>query len=354
MKILVTGIAGFIGYHLAKRLAEQGESIIGIDNLNDYYDAKLKYDRLADLGFQVTGELKKETCSEIIHSNLYPKMSFYKMDLVNANALKSLVKNEQFDIIVNLAAQAGVRYSLTNPDTYIAGNIQGFLNILEAVRTSPVRHIVYASSSSVYGLNTIQPFSEKHAVDYPASLYAVTKRANELMAHSYAHLYDIPLTGLRFFTVYGPWGRPDMALFLFTRAILSQRPIDVFNNGEMQRDFTYIDDIIEGTIRVMYKIPNGKLGFENLQGENISHAPARIYNIGNCSPVRLLDFIHALEDELGLKAQMNMLPLQPGDVPSTWADCSSLKNDTGYQSCTNTRQGIKKFVAWYKEYYNIK
>jgi UDP-glucuronate 4-epimerase len=333
-------------------LADQGESVIGIDNVNNYYDVNLKYDRLANLGFQVTAELRNGTCSGILHSNLYQKMSFYKMDLADADALKSLVKNEQFDIVVNLAAQAGVRYSLTNPDTYIAANIQGFLNLLEAVRSNPVRHLVYASSSSVYGLNTVQPFSEKHAVDYPASLYAVTKRTNELMAHSYAHLYGIPLTGLRFFTVYGPWGRPDMALFHFTKEILSSRPIDVFNYGEMQRDFTYVDDIVEGIIRVMNKIPNGsKPELEDTSSGNRSHAPARIYNIGNCSPVRLLDFIHALEDELGIKAQMNMLPIQPGDVPSTWADCSSLKNDTGYQPCTDIRQGIKKFVTWYREYY---
>jgi len=311
----------------------------------------LKHDRLANLGFQVTDELKNVACSGILQSNLYPKMSFYKMDIADDNALKSLIKNEQFDIVVNLAAQAGVRYSLTNPDTYIAANIQGFLNLLEAVRSNPVRHLVYASSSSVYGLNTVQPFSEKHEVNYPASLYAVTKRTNELMAHSYAHLYDIPLTGLRFFTVYGPWGRPDMALFHFTKKILSQQPIDVYNYGEMQRDFTFVDDIVEGIIRVMYNIPSKKTELKNTSSGNISHAPTRIYNIGNCSPVRLLDFIHTLEDELGVKAQMNMMPLQPGDVPSTWADCSSLKNDTGYQPCTDIREGIKKFVAWYREYY---
>ena len=332
-------------------MADQGENVIGIDNVNEYYDVNLKYDRLANLGFQIDSGLKNGACSGIVQSNLYPKMSFCKMDLVDVDGLKTLVKNEQFDVIVNLAAQAGVRYSLTNPDTYIAANIQGFLNLLEAVRSNPVNHLVYASSSSVYGLNTVQPFSEKHAVDYPASLYAVTKRTNELMAHSYAHLYGIPLTGLRFFTVYGPWGRPDMALFHFTKEILSHRPIDVFNYGEMQRDFTYVNDIVEGIIRVMYNIPDGKDELEYTSSGNRSHAPARIYNIGNCSPVRLLDFIHALEDELGLKAQMNMLPIQPGDVPSTWADCSSLKNDTGYQPGTDIRQGIKKFVAWYREYY---
>jgi UDP-glucuronate 4-epimerase len=342
-KILITGIAGFIGYHLAKRLADQGETVVGIDNINEYYDVNLKFDRLTDLGFQITDEVKNNVSSGIQKSNLYPKLSFYKMDLNNAATLKSLIKEERFDIIVNLAAQAGVRYSLTNPDTYISSNMQGFLNLLEAVRDNPVKHLVYASSSSVYGLNSKQPYSETDTTDNPASLYAVTKKANELMAHSYAHLYGIPITGLRFFTVYGPWGRPDMALFLFTKAILSNQPIDVFNNGDMRRDFTYIDDILEGIIRVMYKFPDS-LG---------SPVITKVYNIGNSSPVRLLDFIHALEEELGVKAQMNMLPMQPGDVPSTWADCSALKNDTGYQPCTNVREGIKKFAAWYREYYKL-
>jgi UDP-glucuronate 4-epimerase len=260
------------------------------------------------------------------------------MDLTDGKALKSLFEKEQFDIVINLAAQAGVRYSLTNPDAYIASNIQGFLNILEAARAYPVKHLVYASSSSVYGLNTTQPFSEKVAADHPASLYAATKHANELMAHSYSHLYNIPTTGLRFFTVYGPWGRPDMALFLFTRAILAHKPIDVFNNGEMQRDFTYIDDIVEGVVRVL----------------GISSTSTRIYNIGNGSPVRLLDFIHALEEELDIKAEMNMLPMQPGDVPATWADCSALEADTGYRPRTDVREGIKQFVAWYCKYYGVK
>ena len=342
-KILVTGIAGFIGYHLAKRLAEQGEIVVGIDNINDYYDVNLKYDRLADLGFQITNEQRSGTSFGILHSNLHSNLSFYKMDLADVNALKSLLKKEQFDIIVNLAAQAGVRYSLTNPDTYISSNIQGFLNLLEEVKDNPVQHLVYASSSSVYGLNSKQPFSEIDTTDHPASLYAATKKANELMAHSYAHLYGIPVTGLRFFTVYGPWGRPDMALFLFAKAILSNQPIDVFNNGEMHRDFTYIDDIIEGIFRVIYKT------FDTSTPPGV----AKIYNIGNSSPVRLLDFINAIEDEVGLKAKMNMLPMQPGDVPTTCADCSALKRDTGYQPYTNIREGVKKFIAWYKEYYNI-
>jgi len=341
MKILITGIAGFIGYHLAKRLAEQGETIVGIDNINDYYDVNLKYARLKDLGLNINDEIKKIDCSAVFHSIKYSKISFYKMDLTNGSELKNLFKKEQFDIVINLAAQAGVRYSLTNPDTYISSNIQGFLNILEAVRANPVKHLVYASSSSVYGLNNKQPFSENDVTDNPASLYAVTKKENELMAHSYAHLYSIPSTGLRFFTVYGPWGRPDMALFLFTKAILSNQPIDVFNNGEMQRDFTYVDDIVEGIIRVMHKVPDN------------NSVQSKIYNIGNGSPVRLLDFIHAIEDELGIKAKMNMLPMQPGDVPATWADTSALKTDTGYQPSTKIQEGIKKFIFWYKEYNKV-
>jgi UDP-glucuronate 4-epimerase len=314
VKILITGIAGFIGYHLAKRLAAQGDTIVGIDNINDYYDVNLKYGRLADLGKSVT---------------------FHKMDLADSAALKALFKAEQFDIVVNLAAQAGVRYSLTNPDAYIASNIQGFLNVLEAARAFPVKHLVYASSSSVYGLSTAQPFAESNAADQPASLYAATKRANELLAHSYAHLYNIPTTGLRFFTAYGPWGRPDMALFLFTKAILAGQPIDVFNHGVMRRDFTYIDDIVEGIDRIM----------------RLSPASARVYNIGNGAPVPLLDFIHALEAELGLKAQMNLLPAQPGDVPATWADCSALEAATGYRPRTPVQEGIKKFVEWYQGFY---
>jgi UDP-glucuronate 4-epimerase len=333
LKVLVTGVAGFIGYHLAKRLAAQGDNVVGIDNLNDYYDVNLKQGRLADLGTAIT---------------------FHKMDLARGEALKELFQAEQFDIVVNLAAQAGVRYSLTNPDTYISSNIQGFLNVLEAAKavaqTFPVKHLVYASSSSVYGLNTIQPFTESSAADHPASLYAVTKRANELMAHSYAHLYSIPTTGLRFFTVYGPWGRPDMALFIFTKAILARQPIDVFNHGDMRRDFTYIDDIVEGITRVMHTIPTGQSNWDGLTS-SVSPAPARVYNIGNGAPVPLLDFIHALEDELGLKAQLNLLPLQPGDVPATWADRSALEAATGYRPHTPVQEGIKKFVAWYREFY---
>ncbi|MDR0642744.1 MAG: NAD-dependent epimerase/dehydratase family protein [Treponema sp.] len=354
MKILVTGIAGFIGSHLAGRLAAQGETVIGIDNINDYYDVDLKYGRLADLGLQAAAGPAK------IQSTRYPSLSFRKMDLTGADAVHALFAAEQFDLVVHLAAQAGVRYSLTNPQAYITSNIQGFLAVLEAIRAFPVRHLVYASSSSVYGLDSAQPFSEDSAADHPVSLYAATKRANELMAYSYSHLYGIPSTGLRFFTVYGPWGRPDMAPFLFTKAILEGRPIDVFNHGQMRRDFTYITDIVEGIVRVMDKAP-GRAGppvpeAAASSGAHSSTAgtpvPARIYNIGNGAPVSLLDFIHALEDELGLKARMNMLPPQAGDVPVTWADCGSLEAVTGCRPHTGIREGIRGFVAWYRRFYS--
>jgi UDP-glucuronate 4-epimerase len=352
VKILVTGMAGFIGYHLAKRLALRGETVIGLDNLNDYYDVDLKYGRLADLGFQAP----QTGAGAPLFSARYPRLSFYKRDLTDGAALKSLFREQQFDLAVNLAAQAGVRYSLRNPDAYVASNVQGFLNVLEAARAFPVKHLIYASSSSVYGLDTAQPFSENSAADRPASLYAATKRANELMAHSYAHLYQIPVTGLRFFTVYGPWGRPDMAPFLFTRALLEGRPIDVFNHGEMRRDFTYIDDIVEGILRVMDLAPPDRAaensGTEN-GGAEVERLPAKIYNIGNGVPVHLLDFIHTLEDELGLKARINMLPMQSGDVSVTWADCRALEAATGYRPHTAIREGIRRFAAWYRQFYQV-
>jgi UDP-glucuronate 4-epimerase len=350
MKILITGMAGFIGYHLARRLSAQGETVVGIDNINDYYDVNLKYGRLADLGFQITDELRRLDAAGPVRSAAYSGLSFRKMDLTCGAALKSLFGEERFDVVVNLAAQAGVRYSLSNPDAYIAANVQGFLNVLEAARAHPVQHLVYASSSSVYGLNTIQPFSENGAADHPASLYAATKRANELMAHTYSHLYGIPSTGLRFFTVYGPWGRPDMALFLFTRAILERKPIDVFNHGDMRRDFTYVDDIVEGVVRVMRTIPVGRADWDGVQS-GVSPAPARVYNIGHGSPCSLLDFIQALEAELGIKAEMNMLPMQSGDVAATWADCAALEACTGYHPRTGIREGIRQFVAWYRDFY---
>jgi UDP-glucuronate 4-epimerase len=346
MKLLITGIAGFIGFHLGKRLVSENHEIIGIDNINGYYDVALKYGRLAELGF-TTAEADS---AQKIRSLRYPNLWFMRLDITDSSALKRLFADEQFEVVIHLAAQAGVRYSVTNPDTYIANNIQGFLNVLEAIRAYPVKHLLYASSSSVYGINTMQPFSEKGAADHPASLYAASKRSNELMAHCYSHLYGIPTTGLRFFTVYGPWGRPDMALFLFTQSILEGKPIEVFNHGEMKRDFTYIDDIVEGMIRIIPLVPTGAPGWDGMQS-GISPAPARVYNIGHGSPVALIDFIHALEAELGKEAKKNMLPMQAGDVPVTWADCSALERDTGYRPKTDVRQGIKSFVVWYRNFY---
>lgn len=348
MKYLVTGAAGFIGYHLTRRLAAAGDEITGLDAINDYYDVGLKYGRLIDLGFENTEGTSED--SGIMRSRKYPNLRFTRMALEDAERLKALFATESFDMVINLAAQAGVRYSLTNPGVYISSNIQGFLNILEAARAYPVKHLVYASSSSVYGLNTAQPFSESAPADHPASLYAATKRGNELMAHCYAHLYGIPVTGLRFFTVYGPWGRPDMALFLFTKAILEGRAIDVFNRGEMYRDFTYIDDIVEGIVRVAGLIPAGDAQWDGLRSDT-GPAPARVYNIGNGNPVRLLDFIQALEEELGMEAKKNLLPMQAGDVSATWADCAALERDTGYRPRIGVREGIRRFVAWYREYY---
>jgi UDP-glucuronate 4-epimerase len=347
MKILITGIAGFIGYHLAKRLVVSGHNIVGIDNINEYYDIKLKYGRLSDLGI----DARAATSDSAVHSTCYTNLRFIIQN-IKYNVLKPLFQEYQFDYVIHLAAQAGVRYSLTNPNEYIASNIQGFLNILEAVRVYPVKHLIYASSSSVYGINTIQPFTENNAADHPVSLYAVSKRSNELMAHCYSHLFGIPSTGLRFFTVYGPWGRPDMAPFLFTRAILDEKPIDVFNHGDMRRDFTYIDDIVEGIVRVIPCIPTGDSTWDGVTS-GISPAPARVYNIGNGAPIRLLDFIETLETALGKTARKNLLPMQVGDVPSTWADCSAFECDTGYRPVTPLNEGIKHFVAWYRKFYGV-
>jgi len=332
-KILVTGAAGFIGFHLAHRLLTAGHSVVGLDNLNDYYDVRLKEARLSRLTY-------------------LPNFRFVRLGLEERNRLHQLFAVENFDIVVNLAAQAGVRYSLTNPYAYIESNIVGFVNILEGCRHYGVRHLVYASSSSVYGANTAMPFSVHHNVDHPVSLYAATKKADELMAHTYSSLYGIPTTGLRFFTVYGPWGRPDMAYFSFTKAILEGRPIDVFNNGRMQRDFTYINDIVEGVARVMDKIPEANPDWSGAQPDpGTSYAPYRIYNIGNNNPVELLHFIEALEDCLGKKAEKNFLPLQAGDVPATYADVDDLMRDVGFQPATPIEEGIRRFVAWYREYY---
>ena len=332
-KKMVTGAAGFIGFHLCKRLLEEGDEVVGIDNLNDYYDVALKKARLAQL------ESKKN-------------FRFIKLFLEEKERVLSLFNSEAFDVVVNLAAQAGVRYSLINPYAYLDSNIYGFLNILEGCRHAKVKHLVFASSSSVYGLNTRMPFSVHQNVDHPISLYGATKKANELMAHSYSYLFGIPTTGLRFFTVYGPWGRPDMALFLFTKAMLENRPIDIFNFGNMERDFTYIDDIIEGLIRVIKRIPDPNSQWSGANPDPAtSAAPFQLYNIGNNNPVKLLNLIEVLEACLGKKAKKNFLPIQPGDVPATFADVENLIKDVDFKPTTPIEEGVKKFVGWYQEYF---
>ncbi len=341
MKILITGTAGFIGFHLAKRLIERGDEVIGIDNINDYYDVSLKYSRLAETGIG----REAETGHKKIQSTKYPNYSFIRMNLEDRDQLNELFEQEKFDKVCNLAAQAGVRYSLQNPHAYISSNIQGFINILEACRHNNIKHLVYASSSSVYGKNTKMPLSTSDNVDHPISLYAATKKSNELMAHTYSHLFGLPTTGLRFFTVYGPWGRPDMALFLFTRAIIENRPVQVFNHGNMVRDFTYIDDIVEGIVRVIDSLPEGKAGIAG-------SAPYKIYNIGNSSPVQLMDYISAIENALGKTAVKEFLPMQPGDVPRTEADVTDLEKDLGYRPDTPVQKGIEEFIEWYKSYFN--
>jgi len=335
MKVLVTGAAGFIGYHLTERLIARGDDVVGLDVINDYYDVRVKHGRLARLGLDpqaVEGSPGK------VVSGTNPRVRFVKLDLADKAGLDGLFAAEGFDAVVNLAAQAGVRYSLTHPEVYINSNIVGFLNILEACRFHPVKHLVYASSSSVYGSNTKVPFSTTDNVDHPVSLYAASKKANELMAHTYSHLFGIPTTGLRFFTVYGPWGRPDMALFLFTKAILEGRPIDVYNYGEMRRDFTYIDDIVEGVVRVLDHAPQAS-------------PPYKVYNIGNSAPVKLMDFIEEIETQLGRKAEKNLMPLQPGDVPASHADVTDLQADLGYKPNTSVKDGIAAFVKWYRGFY---
>lgn len=332
-KILVTGAAGFIGFHLSKRLLARGDEVIGLDNLNDYYDVRLKHDRLR----QLTG---------------MDGFRFVECSLEDRETIEKLFSTGKFDKVIHLAAQAGVRYSLQNPHAYISSNITGFMNILEGCRHNGVKHLVYASSSSVYGANTAMPFSIHHNIDHPVSLYAATKKANELMAHTYSSLYGLPSTGLRFFTVYGPWGRPDMALFLFTKAILEGKPIDVFNMGKMKRDFTYIDDIVEGVMRVTDNIAAANPSWNGDSPDpGTSYAPYRIYNIGNNSPVELMHFIETLENCLGKKAQKNLLPLQAGDVPATYADVDDLMNDVGFKPATSIEVGIGKFVEWYRGYY---
>lgn len=350
MKVLVTGSAGFIGSFTARNLASRGDEVIGLDSINDYYDVRLKYSRLErdgiDRGLAVN-------FGEPVQSTRYTSYRFIRVNLEDGSGLNDLFSKERFDMVCHLAAQAGVRYSLTNPKAYIDANIIGFHNILEACRNHRIRHLTYASSSSVYGLNENYPFSTHHNVDHPVSLYAATKKANELMAHTYSHLYELPTTGLRFFTVYGPWGRPDMALFIFTKAILEDRQIDVFNYGNMKRDFTYIDDIVTGVIKVLDRPPKGDPGWDGKNPDpSMSRAPYRIYNIGNNSPVSLMDFIEAVEKTLGKTARKNFLPMQPGDVPATWADVDDLIRDLEYFPGVNINDGVGRFVKWYLDYYN--
>lgn len=349
MKILVTGTAGFIGYHVAQHLVERGDEVVGLDVINDYYDIKLKYSRLENTGISPDEIIY----GKAVKSTKFDNYSFIQLDLKDKELIDAFFKKEKFDKVCNLAAQAGVRYSLTNPDAYIESNITGFMNILEASRHNNVKHLVYASSSSVYGANEELPFSTRDNVDHPISLYAASKKSNELMAHVYSHLFKIPTTGLRFFTVYGPWGRPDMALFLFTKAILEDREIEVFNYGEMLRDFTYIDDIVEGAVRVIDNVPQGN---ENWNGRkpdpSSSKAPYKIYNIGNNAPVKLMSFIEAIEEKLGKTAKKKLMPLQMGDVPATYADVDDLVLNIGYKPATGIKTGIDRFIDWYLEYYS--
>lgn len=333
-EVLVTGAAGFIGFHLCKRLIEEGVNVVGLDNINSYYDNQLKYDRLQELGIhrKAAGQF-----NELCHSSSYDNFQFIRLNLEDRENLPLVFSKKKFTKVVNLAAQAGVRYSIKNPREYIDSNIVGFANLLECCRENMIDHLIYASSSSVYGQNKKVPFSVEDNVDHPISLYAATKKSNELMAYTYSHLYNIKCTGLRFFTVYGPWGRPDMAMFLFTDAILNNREIKVFNNGELERDFTYIDDIIEGIIKILFKSDDRR-----------DHT---LYNIGNSSPVKLMDFIKEIENHLQIKAEKKMMPMQPGDVNRTWADISELKTKFNYSPNTAIDQGVGKFIDWYKNYY---
>lgn len=348
MKILVTGTAGFIGFHLAKKLLARGDEVIGLDNINDYYSVDLKYARLEETGIK----RKEIAYGKKIASETKSKYSFIQLNLEDKEGVDKLFSKEKFDRVCNLAAQAGVRYSIENPMAYVNSNIVGFVNILEACRYNKVEHLAYASSSSVYGLNESMPFSTHDNVDHPISLYAASKKSNELMAHNYSHLFQLPTTGLRFFTVYGPWGRPDMALFLFTKAILEGKAIQVFNKGNMRRDFTYIDDIIEGVVRVIDNPPKGNKSWTGKHPDpGSSKAPYKIYNIGNSNPVNLMDFIEAIEEALGKKAKKNFLPMQPGDVAATWADVSDLEKDLNYKPATPVKEGVQNFIDWYMTYF---
>jgi len=348
MNILVTGTAGFIGFHTVNRLLQLGYQVTGIDSMNTYYDITLKHSRLAVAGINSSSVQYNTPCQG------NAGYTFYQILAEDKTALENIFIRHKPEIVIHLAAQAGVRYSIINPDAYINSNIVAFTNILECCRHHKIKHLVYASSSSVYGLNDSIPFATNQNVDHPISLYAASKKSNELMAHVYSHLFALPTTGLRFFTVYGPWGRPDMALFIFTKAILEGRPIQVFNNGNMQRDFTYVDDIVEGVIKVMNHIPQANTGWQNSVSDiSSSSAPYKIYNIGNNAPVKLLDFIEAIENELGIKAIKEFLPLQPGDVPATYANVNDLVRDVGYKPNTSIKEGVQNFINWYKQYYKI-
>lgn len=350
MKILVTGVAGFIGSAVCGRLLKRGDEVIGLDNINNYYDRGLKYGRLTELGITESDIAWYKFSS----SSKYPQFSFIRMNLEDTQAMRMLFANGGFDAVINLGAQAGVRYSITNPHAYIESNVDGFINVLEGCRDNKVKHLVYASSSSVYGLNGKVPFSEHDGIAHPVSLYAATKKSNELMAHAYSKLYNLPTTGLRFFTVYGPWGRPDMSPFLFMDAILNDRPIKVFNNGDMLRDFTYIDDIVEGIIRIVDIIPQGNKGWDEKHPDPAtSPAPYRIYNIGNQQPTKLMDYIACIENAIGREAKKDFLPMQQGDVYQTYADSSALAEATGFKPCTRLQDGIDRTVAWFKKYYNL-
>ncbi|WP_322406959.1 NAD-dependent epimerase [Idiomarina sp. PL1-037] len=350
MKVLVSGTAGFIGFYTALKLLEQGHTVVGLDSINDYYDVNLKYGRLKESGI----ERRSLEYGVTVRSDLYPDYSFVQLKLEDKAALDALFAQEQFDAVCNLAAQAGVRYSLENPDAYVDSNIVGFVNVLEACRHNGVKNLSYASSSSVYGLNEQMPFSTSHNVNHPVSLYAATKKSNELMAHTYAHLYGLQCTGLRFFTVYGPWGRPDMAPFIFTKAALNGDTIKVFNNGKMKRDFTYIDDIVEGVVRVIESPCKANNDWTGEQPDpSSSSAPYKIYNIGNSQPIELMSFIEAIESAAGVEIQKDFQPIQPGDVVATYADVSELERDMGYKPSMPVTEGMKRTVEWYKQFYNV-
>ena len=348
--ILITGTAGFIGFHLAQRLVREGEQVVGLDIINNYYDLRVKYGRLAEAGIAQ----ERITYGELVQSTTQPNYRFIQLDMTDREKLFALFEAQQFTTVVNLAAQAGVRYSLENPQAYIDSNIIGFMNILEGCRHFGVKHLVYASSSSVYGLNTRQPLSTSDNVDHPMSLYAASKKSNELMAHTYSHLFGLATTGMRFFTAYGPWGRPDMALFLFTEAILKGEPIKVFNHGKMVRDFTYVDDVVEGIVRIIANPPRGNATWNgDAPDVSTSSAPYKVYNIGNNNPVMLMEFINEIENQLGREATKVMMDLQPGDVPATYANVEDLMEDLGYKPETDVRYGIRQFLDWYRAFYGV-